>query len=62
VNKKRPNKQASYDHEICEMCGGEFLSVPDFDRGKGCEMIWVWFENGMILVCDSCKSELKNAK
>ena len=44
------------------MCGGEFLSVPNFDTGKGCEMIWVWFENEMILVCDNCKSELKNAK
>jgi len=62
VNKKRPNKRASYDHEICEMCGEEFLSVPNFDAGKECEMIWVLHENGMILVCDGCKSELKNAK
>jgi len=44
------------------MCGEEFLSVPNFDAGKECEMIWVLHENGMILVCDGCKSELKNAK
>jgi len=44
------------------MCGEEFLSVPNFDTGKECEVIWVLHENEMILVCDGCKSELKNAK
>jgi hypothetical protein len=44
------------------MCGGEFRGVPNLDTGEKCEMIWAWFENGMILVCDGCKSELKNAK
>ena len=62
MNETSPNKRASYDHEICEMCGGEFRVVPNLDTGEKCEMIWAWFENEMILVCDGFKSELKNAK
>jgi len=55
-------KRASLDNGICEICGEEFRATYDLERDLMCELIWVQLEGKMILACDGCKNELKNAK
>ena len=61
-DKKKHQKRASLDHEICEICGGEFRASHNFEKDLKCELTWVQLKGKMILACDSCKNELKNAK
>jgi len=58
----KPKKRASYDHEMCEMCGAEFRSTPSFSGEFKCEVIWAEFEGKMILVCDGCKKGIEGVK
>ena len=61
-NKTKVLKRASLDHEICEICEGEFRASHNFEKDLKCEVTWVERKGKMILVCDGCKNELKNAK
>ena len=58
----KPQKRASLDNGICEICGEEFRACYDLDLDLVCELTWVLLKGKMILACDECKKEVERTK
>ena len=56
-NKQKAIKRASLDHEICSVCGGEFIASHSFEKDMKCELTWVKVKGKTVLVCEKCKKE-----